>query len=493
MHSNIAALASSLLETAGGVGSFFASSSQASANSAAPVAASPGILEAGWGEGLREAIRRSVQVSCEKPSPLPSPTRPSSSKSGVPGEGGSGDAAGRVCFSTRREDVETMNASASAAAACAEAHLASKKRKRGPTSERQREANRANAAKSTGPKTDEGKAISALNALQHGVCSEAAILPGESELELEFLTAELAEDYQPRGAIEKLLVGRLASITWKLRRLGMAEMDAGYQSQFRRREIFDEQMELMKILPMAKPPKSMPDEESQGYEIFADDFRENGKPGRLQQITQLEMKLNGQMLAVIRQLVQMKKLRLAEAKAGLERNAECGVLNAECQTEDFDDMMPGARNEAIREAKAQATATPIPMQKPSVRNEAIRTGDSQSAINQPQSGGSTIAWGASPRNSAAAFGSPEGATQDDTTIDSAGDSEFAPSDIRHRGGVEECAAASGAGAPTGDRLPAINQRSPVRAPAPLIAARNEPISRPANGDHLSLEQPATQP
>jgi hypothetical protein len=394
MHFDIAALANSALQTAGGVGSFFASNSQASANSVAAI--SPGIADAGLGENLREAIRRSVQVSCEKPMPPPS--------RGVAGEGASNDPATSV----------------------------KKKRNRGPLSERARAANRANAAKSTGPKTDEGKAISALNAFQHGVCSEATILPGESELELEMLTAELADDYQPRGAIEQLLVGRLVSIAWKLRRLSMAEMDAGYSQQSRRREIFDEQMELMKIVPKAKPPKSMPDAESQGYEIFADDFRENGKPGKLQQITQLEMKLTGQMLAVIRQLVQMKKLRIAEAKAGLGegvREVERPAGNASVPAGHFpseadeDVGVPGKRNEAIREAKAQATDALVPKQGAVARNEAIRTTDTHAPIDQPQSGGSTIAWGASLGKAAAAFGSPEGATQDHATAEDSHHSE----------------------------------------------------------------------
>jgi hypothetical protein len=42
------------------------------------------------------------------------------------------------------------------------------------TSERQREANRANAQKSTGPKSRAGKARASLNALSHGLSSRAA-------------------------------------------------------------------------------------------------------------------------------------------------------------------------------------------------------------------------------------------------------------------------------------------------------------------------------
>jgi hypothetical protein len=40
-------------------------------------------------------------------------------------------------------------------------------------------ANRANAQKSTGPRTAEGKAASRLNALKHGLDAESLIIPGE--------------------------------------------------------------------------------------------------------------------------------------------------------------------------------------------------------------------------------------------------------------------------------------------------------------------------
>ena len=42
---------------------------------------------------------------------------------------------------------------------------------------KQLEANRRNALKSTGPRTPEGKKISCLNALKHGVYSHNVVLP----------------------------------------------------------------------------------------------------------------------------------------------------------------------------------------------------------------------------------------------------------------------------------------------------------------------------
>ena len=53
------------------------------------------------------------------------------------------------------------------------------------TSEKKAEANRRNALKSTGPRTPEGKAAVRLNALKHGLLSQAVLLPGEDEEALE--------------------------------------------------------------------------------------------------------------------------------------------------------------------------------------------------------------------------------------------------------------------------------------------------------------------
>ncbi len=45
--------------------------------------------------------------------------------------------------------------------------------------EAQVQANRANAQKSTGPQTPEGKAIVSRNAITHGLLARAGVIPGE--------------------------------------------------------------------------------------------------------------------------------------------------------------------------------------------------------------------------------------------------------------------------------------------------------------------------
>src|SRR3954447_23020291 len=87
------------------------------------------------------------------------------------------------------------------------------------TSQRQIEANRRNATSSTGPRTPRGKAVVALNAVQHGLLSRQAVIQGESEDELAELGKRLRGQLPPLGDLELLLVDRIVSTAWRLRRV----------------------------------------------------------------------------------------------------------------------------------------------------------------------------------------------------------------------------------------------------------------------------------
>lgn len=88
-------------------------------------------------------------------------------------------------------------------------------------------ANRTNALKSSGPRTSEGRAVSALNARKHGLRAEkAALFASESPTEWAQLLTALRNDLQPEGEVEELLVERVAAATWKLRRAGVIEVGA---------------------------------------------------------------------------------------------------------------------------------------------------------------------------------------------------------------------------------------------------------------------------
>ena len=83
-------------------------------------------------------------------------------------------------------------------------------------------ANRRNAAKSTGPKTEKGKAKARLNALKHGgratTINVMPVLPHEDPRELEERIQSWIDDWQPRDATEDELVRRGAKLSWLLER-----------------------------------------------------------------------------------------------------------------------------------------------------------------------------------------------------------------------------------------------------------------------------------
>src|SRR5215469_16776457 len=91
------------------------------------------------------------------------------------------------------------------------------------TTERQKAANRANARRSTGPKTPKGKAAVRLNAIRHGLLARDAVLPGEDAEAFEKLWNEVWAELSPVGPIEELLVERAINAMWRLRRATRAE------------------------------------------------------------------------------------------------------------------------------------------------------------------------------------------------------------------------------------------------------------------------------
>jgi hypothetical protein len=91
------------------------------------------------------------------------------------------------------------------------------------TSFRQIEANRRNALKSTGPRTDNGKERSRRNAVRHGLTAETVIGALEDAEDYKAFEAAITADYDPQSAVERELVLRLASLLWRLRRAATME------------------------------------------------------------------------------------------------------------------------------------------------------------------------------------------------------------------------------------------------------------------------------
>jgi len=106
------------------------------------------------------------------------------------------------------------------------------------TSYRQIEANRRNALKSTGPKTEAGKHSSRCNAVRHGLTAETVIGALEDAEDYKAFEAAIIADYDAQSAVERELVLRLASVLWRLRRAtimetGLFEIQAEHLCDYR--------------------------------------------------------------------------------------------------------------------------------------------------------------------------------------------------------------------------------------------------------------------
>jgi hypothetical protein len=93
------------------------------------------------------------------------------------------------------------------------------------TTWQQWQANRLNALKSTGPRTEEGKRVSRRNALRHGLTAETVIDGLEDSEDYRGFEAAIIADYDAETAVERELVLRLASLLWRLRRIIAIETD----------------------------------------------------------------------------------------------------------------------------------------------------------------------------------------------------------------------------------------------------------------------------
>ena len=80
-------------------------------------------------------------------------------------------------------------------------------------------ANRANALRSTGPTTPEGKQTASRNSTRHGLLSQTVVLEGESKSRFEDLLASFIAQFKPRSAAEAAIIETMAIARWKQMRI----------------------------------------------------------------------------------------------------------------------------------------------------------------------------------------------------------------------------------------------------------------------------------
>jgi hypothetical protein len=76
---------------------------------------------------------------------------------------------------------------------------------------------------STGPRSDEGKERSSLNATRHGLCSDRPVIPGEDAAEWDAFRDCVVRRWLPADDYEKELAERIALQMWRFRRVTRLE------------------------------------------------------------------------------------------------------------------------------------------------------------------------------------------------------------------------------------------------------------------------------
>ena len=147
-------------------------------------------------------------------------------------------------------------------------------------SQRQLEANRANAKRSTGPKSASGKARSRLNAVTHGLTARQLVVGAEKPEDFDALREALFADLEPSGALQCELVDEIARLTWRLRRIPVLEADLLNRLTIRPDDLWnlnEEELDQFETLYR----KLIVNPQERRLSVAVDDEGSDGKPERM--------------------------------------------------------------------------------------------------------------------------------------------------------------------------------------------------------------------
>src|SRR5882757_6352805 len=99
-------------------------------------------------------------------------------------------------------------------------------------------ANIENAKLSTGPRTEEGKAASALNGMTYGLYARKDFIRPQDEPDYIKLQSDLQPELNPIGMQQQTLVDEIRRAIWRLRRCGEVEANLLLQMNDGRQIIF---------------------------------------------------------------------------------------------------------------------------------------------------------------------------------------------------------------------------------------------------------------
>jgi hypothetical protein len=169
-------------------------------------------------------------------------------------------------------------------------------------------ANRRNAQKSTGPRTEEGKAVSAQNAVRHGLLARDDVIGSEDQADFDRLREEMLGELDPAGRVETELAERVVSLTWRLKR-----------AQRLQDEVFDYLLArdaasaCVKSLHSASPGDPRGDPDFAVGRVVVEDWA-NARV--IERLGLYERRIESSLYRTLRELREQKRVRLAGAPLG---------------------------------------------------------------------------------------------------------------------------------------------------------------------------------
>ena len=135
-------------------------------------------------------------------------------------------------------------------------------------SDAQLAANKANAAFSTGPRTEPGKARSSRNALTFGLFTLNDFVRENEAEDYTKICTSLWTELSPEGSVEEIITTELMSATWRLRRCRMVEEDLAEITILNSTQEDPDQKDPMQNPETEKLQKSVDRARAQSHSIF---------------------------------------------------------------------------------------------------------------------------------------------------------------------------------------------------------------------------------
>jgi hypothetical protein len=171
------------------------------------------------------------------------------------------------------------------------------------------EANRRNAKKSTGPRTDAGKRVSSLNAYKHGLTGQVFVMMAEEAEAHQRFTASILDDFKPVGAMEQTLARSIADSHWRINRAVIIENNMFAQEAFSQERFASREAEKRGT----ESSYNEVDRARAAVTSFVSD------PHRFHLLTTYETRLHRKATSDLHQLRELQTARRAEEKAAQQK------------------------------------------------------------------------------------------------------------------------------------------------------------------------------